>query len=209
MHEILLVRHAQTDWNVEKRIMGAQPVALNARGVLQAYKLAEFLRSHPIQALYSSPHERALQTAAVIAKGRELSVIPEIQLREIEHGKWVGKTFAEIRALPGYKPYYESPEISMGEVGESLLQVQERGVQFVESLRRQDPGPYVLVSHADWIKCVLMHYLRMPLIHLSKFRIDNASISYLHFTKKHERVICINYGVDPSFTLSPEERGLG
>ena len=205
MHDILLIRHGQTDWNVQKRIMGALPIELNSKGVDQARQLADYLRLHPIARLYSSPHKRALQTSELIVEGRSLEIIPEASLREIEHGEWVGKTFSEIRSLPNYLPYYQHPEHIMGTTGESLKQVQERAIQFVESVRRQEGGCYVMVSHADLIKCVLLHYLRMPLTDLTKFRIDNASISYLHFDKRYERVICINQGVDAERLLGPKE----
>lgn len=206
MLEILLIRHGQTDWNVEKRIMGDQPIALNKTGLSQAQSLADYLKTHTLDKIYTSPHLRALQTAQKIAQDRNLDLIEEHSLREIEHGEWVGKTFAEIRALPSYVPYYTEPHRSMGSTGESLEEVRKRGVAFIEKLRRENiKGRYALVSHADWIKCVLLHYMKMPLTQLSQFRIDNASISCLHFEAKHERVICVNHGVEAERLFGPKE----
>lgn len=205
LFEILLIRHGQTDWNVQKKIMGATPVELNERGHTQARAIAEYLKSHPIQALYSSPHLRALQTAEWIARERGIEVLSEPRLRELEQGDWVGKTFAEVRASPTYVAYYLDPTQPMGKTGESLQQVQARAVDFVESLKAATPGRYALVTHADWIKCVLLYYMKMPLTQLAKFRIDNASLSCLHLEDKHERVICVNHFVESERLLGPRE----
>ncbi len=206
MLEILLIRHGQTDWNVEKRIMGDHPIGLNQTGFSQAQSLAGYLKKYPFDNIYTSPHLRATQTAQVIAQDRKLNLIEAHALREIEHGEWVGKTFAEIRDLPGYEPYYSEPHRSMGSTGESLEEVRKRGVAFIEKLRQENSkGRYALVSHADWIKCVLLHYMKMPLTQLAQFRIDNASISYLHFDGKHERVICVNHGVEAESLFGPKE----
>lgn len=197
MLEILLIRHGQTDWNVEKRIMGHHPIPLNETGILQARKLAEYLKPHSLDKIYTSPHLRAMQTAKYITEDRNLELVEANEIREIEHGEWVGKTFAEIRALPAYVPYYSAPHLPMGKTGESLENVRLRGAAFIDKIRQEiGQGRVALVTHADWIKCVLLHYMKIPLTQLSQFRIDNASISCLHFEAKHERVICVNHGVE-------------
>lgn len=206
MLEILLIRHGQTDWNLEKRIMGGRPIGLNEAGRRQAQALASYLKDHALDGIYTSPHLRAVETSEILAIGRELELVHREELREIEHGEWVGKTFGEIRALPGYVPYYHRPHEPMGTTGESLEQVRQRAAAFIDGLRREKAkGRYALVSHADWIKCALLHYMKMPLTQLVQFRIDNASISYLHFDDQHERVICVNHGAEASRLLGPKE----
>lgn len=206
MIEILLIRHGQTDWNVEKRIMGDRPIGLNEAGRKQIEILAQYLKGHSLDKIYTSPHLRAQETAKIIAGEREVELVEASSLREIEHGEWVGKTFSEIRALPNYVPYYHQPHLPMGSTGESLEEVKKRGVEFVEKIRKDNKaGRFALVSHADWIKCVLVHYMKMPLTQLAQFRIDNGSISYLHFDEKQERVICVNHGIESARLLGVKE----
>ncbi len=196
MLEIFLIRHGQTDWNRERRIMGDKPIALNSTGKAQVKALAEFLRHFPIDHFYTSPLRRTLETAEILNEGRALSLVQKKELREVECGQWVGKTFYEVSLLPGYVDYYEFPNQPVGVTGESLKQLRERSVHFVEELRsKHRKGKIVLVSHADWIKCLLMHYLKMPLQQLHQLRIDNASLSHLVFEDGKERVISINQNI--------------
>lgn len=206
MLELLLIRHGQTDWNVQKKIMGSQAIPLNETGRLQAQNLAIYLKDHPLDGIYTSPHLRAVETSEILSIGRGVEVIQNDALREIEHGQWVGKTFTEIRALPDYIPYYQDPHRLMGMDGESLEHVRTRASTFIESLRQEkQTGRYALVSHADWVKCALLHYLKLPLTQLAQFRIDNASISYLHLGEGIERIICINQGPEADRLLGQKE----
>lgn len=206
MLEILLIRHGQTDWNVEKKIMGARPIGLNEAGRRQAEQLAHYLKDHALHGIYTSPHLRAVQTSEILAAGRGLEVMSDDALREIEHGEWVGKTFSEIRALPDYIPYYQDPHRPMGKTGESLERVRLRAAAFLEGLKAEKrEGRYALVSHADWVKCALLHVLKLPLTQLAQFRIDNASISCLHLGDLQERVICINQGAEADRLLGQKE----
>jgi broad specificity phosphatase PhoE len=204
MLEILLIRHGQTDWNKERRIMGSQPIGLNAAGREQIERLSERLRSISFGRLYSSPLQRTLETAEILNQGRGLTIERDPALQEIEYGEWTGKTFQEVRLSPGFESYYKYPDRPVGGTGESLQQVQSRGVNFLEGLRKQGlRGSVAVVSHADWIKCMILHYLRMPLNRLYQFRMDNASVSFLSFEGETERVISINNTLELEGLLIP------
>lgn len=206
MLELLLIRHGQTDWNAERRIMGNQPIGLNKVGKSQIQKLAELLKTLPIESIYSSPLQRTEETSQIINTGRNLKIEFHSNLREIEYGDWIGKTFREIKALPEYVEYYHSPHLPVCNNGESLTAVQTRGVDFIESLRKEKKqGRFALVSHADWIKCVLLHYLRIPLSQIYQLRIDNGSVSYLTLEEKRDRVISINHSADFEKLFVPRE----
>lgn len=94
MPTVLLVRHGETDWNRSGQIMGERPIPLNQNGRAQAQRLAAFLKARPIQALYSSPVARALQTAAILASALQLPVTPDRGLTEIGVGE-MGRTVLE------------------------------------------------------------------------------------------------------------------
>ncbi|HWH67867.1 MAG TPA: histidine phosphatase family protein, partial [Candidatus Sulfotelmatobacter sp.] len=91
-----LIRHGENDW-VGKAIAGRSPgVHLNAAGRQQAEQLAKQLAAHPIQQLFSSPLERARETAEPLARrlGLEVQIAPA--LTEMDFGQWTGKTLAEL-----------------------------------------------------------------------------------------------------------------
>ena len=83
---LVVVRHGQTDWNVEERYQGQLDVPLNATGRNQAEALKRDLSSIGFDRAYSSPLSRAFETARIIAN--ELKVIPDARLAEIHHGSW-------------------------------------------------------------------------------------------------------------------------
>ncbi len=201
--ELLLVRHGQTDWNVERRVMGAEPISLNAEGQKQIQTLSQHLKSYPIHALYTSPHQRTRESAEILNQHFKLPVQVAEALREVEYGDWVGKTFAEITSLPSYQAPYLNPTQPVAPKGESFQEVGNRAVGFVESLRGLHQNQRVLlVSHADWIKTVLLHYLNIPLDRVGQLRIDNASVTYLILEPHRSKLVAINHNAsfDALFT---------
>ena len=201
--ELLLVRHGQTDWNAQRRVMGAEPISLNEQGKTQIQNLARALQGFTIDALYSSPHQRTRESAEILNQSLQVPIQYSEALREIEYGEWVGKTFAEITRMPNYQAPYLNPQQPVAPKGETFQAVAERAVSFVESLRSQHQNKRVLlVTHADWIKAVILNYLRIPLDRVGQLRIDNASVSHLVLEPDRDRVIAINHNVsfDSLFT---------
>ncbi len=194
MLKLLLVRHGETAWNRDRRIMGRQEIGLDETGRCQALALKEALSLFSVDAVYSSPVCRARETAEILAEGRGLPPRFDERLVEIHYGDWVGMTFDEVRALPDYTPYFQRLQTPVAPNGETLFQVRDRAVDFIEHLRKSHPDQTVLaVSHADWIKCVLMEYLGIPFGNIWKFRVDNASVSLIECDPEgRDRVICIN-----------------
>jgi len=155
--------------------------------------LEKLLSPVSIDALYSSPLTRTRETAEILNRKRGLPVREETDLREIEYGEWVGKTFQEIRSAPGFESFYRFPDRPVGITGESLEAVCRRVSGFVEKIRGEwKEGRVACVTHADWIKCAILHSLNLPMSQLYQFRIDNASVSLLSYEDGIGRVIAIN-----------------
>jgi broad specificity phosphatase PhoE len=193
MLRILLVRHGETDWNRDRRIMGQQEVGLNETGKIQVFELHGEVHSTPVQAIYVSPILRTVQTAEILNKDRNLPLQPDRRLIEIDYGEWVGKTFEEVRNIDGYVPYFKRLETPVAPGGETLFQVRDRALGFLEDLKKQYSKENILVvSHADWIKCLLMAVLEIPFSNIWKFRIDNASVSLLECHQQGDRVLSLN-----------------
>jgi probable phosphoglycerate mutase len=96
---VLLVRHGETDWNVDARIQGHTDIGLNARGRAQAAAAARALREVRIDAVYSSDLLRARETAAAIAAEHRLPLRLDAELRERAFGAFEGSSFAELEPL--------------------------------------------------------------------------------------------------------------
>lgn len=193
MLEIILVRHGQTDWNRDRRVMGARPIPLNTQGKREITQMAQLLSDVEFEIIYTSPLMRAFQTSRILSRGRSVKVekVPEIQ--EIDYGEWVGRTFEDISKEKMFKTYYASPKEAQAPGGEKMTEVIKRGVSFIETLKKKHKdGRVVVVSHADVIKSILIHYMDLDLNDLHKFRVDNGSVSLLFFDGESTRVLSIN-----------------
>ena len=152
MPVILLARHGETDWNLERRVQGHTDRPLNATGLAQAEALAELLSSEPLVAVYASDLVRARETAEAVAQRLGLEVVVDAGLREKHFGTWEGLTDVEIRerfpeALPG----------TFGD-GETTEAVAERAVAAYERIRARHPGGAVLiVTHGGALRAILAH----------------------------------------------------
>jgi len=193
MLRILLIRHGETEWNRERRIMGTEAIGLNETGRLQSLHMKEALGGVPVDLVYSSPVLRARETAEVLCEERDLDPLLDKRLEEIAYGEWVGKTFEEVQAMPGYTPYYKRLDTPVAPQGETLYQVRDRAMAFTQDIKKNTDAETVLVvSHADWIKVLVMEILEIPFQNIWKFRIDNVSVSLLESEKNWNRIICIN-----------------
>ena len=104
--KLYIIRHGQTDWNVEGKIQGRQDIPLNDMGRRQARALADGMKSRPVASVYSSPQKRAMETAEAIAGPLGLTVKAVPQLMEIGYGDWEGRSAEDI--LTTDRELYES-----------------------------------------------------------------------------------------------------
>lgn len=147
----VLIRHGETDWNVEGRWQGQVDVPLNARGLAQADRLAEELAANlQVDEIYSSDLLRARQTAAPIASAFDLPVWIDARLREIHQGEWQGLQVTEIEAR--YERLFhrrtQDPWSIAPPGGETAIQVRLRvEAALSENAARHPSGTVVIVSH--------------------------------------------------------------
>src|SRR5947209_17160919 len=108
MTTFLMVRHAAFD-GLGRRIVGRQPgVHLNEEGAVQVRTLANRLGRIKCEAIYSSPMERAKETASALSRALNMDFTIEEGLDEIDYGAWTGKTFEELDLLPGWRRYNDA-----------------------------------------------------------------------------------------------------
>ena len=191
---VILVRHGQTDENVSGRISGQGPVPLNTRGQEQARLVAEALAPLGVNYIFSSPLIRARQTAEFLAERLQKSIEEIPDLREVGYGDWEGKTFNEMRTHPVAHQVFHDPINATFPNGESLLEVQQRGIRVIESVRNTYPQAIVtMVSHGDVIRTALAHYLGMPFNEYRRLDLDNGAISVLELFDGWIRVKALNF----------------
>jgi probable phosphoglycerate mutase len=183
---IFLIRHGENDW-VGKKLAGRMPdVHLNQKGLEQATNLAENLRDLPFKAIYSSPLERAMETAQPLAKIKNLPITSCQNLSEINFGDWQGKTIKQLRRLKLWKTVQKNPSQMQFPNGESFKDAQQRLVNCIDEIAGNHESEDLIAcfSHSDSIRLLVSYYLDMPLDSFQKINISTASISSLIITKE-------------------------
>ncbi len=192
---LLLIRHGENDWLKKGILVGNTPgVPLNERGLEQAVALREALKSLPLRAIYSSPLQRAVETATPLAEALGLPVQVRPGLTDTNVGEWAGRQLKELRRLPEWKQVQCEPASFRFPGGESFAELQQRMVREVEEiLHMHKPREQVaLFFHADPIKLVLAHFLGMPLDQFQKLSVTPGSISILVVNRAGARLEGLN-----------------
>jgi probable phosphoglycerate mutase len=195
MTTFLLIRHGRTSW-IGRAIAGHSPgVSLDESGIVQAEQLVGRLEALPLAAIYCSPLQRTLETAAPLARHRGLTVTQRPRLIEVDFGQWTGKTLAELDQDPRWRAFNEVRSINRAPGGESMLEVQARIIEELDNIRRSHPGQTVAIfSHQDSIKAAIAHYAGMPLDLFHRFEISPASISIVSLAEWGPRIVSVNAG---------------
>jgi len=193
--QLMLVRHAKNDW-VGDRLAGWTPgVHLNKEGRHQAETLSARLAHLPITAIYSSPLERALETAQAIAIHHDLKVRILDGIGETRYGEWTGQSLKELAKTELWPVVQAFPSGARFPGGESLRETQARAVAALDTLchtHPQETDIVVAVSHADVIKAAVAHYAGLHLDLFQRLVISPASLSVIRFSKFGPRIICLN-----------------
>ena len=187
-----LVRHASHDL-LGKVLVGRGPVSLSEAGRAEAQAVAAVLAVAGLAAVVSSPQERALQTAGPIAAGAGLEVAVDAGLAELDLGEWTGARFGTLHDDPRWRAFNVFRGSAPVPGGESMLAVQARAVASLLRLNDAHPGGAVaVVSHADVIKAVLVHFLGMPLDLMRRFDVAPGSRSVVALYQEDAVVQAVN-----------------
>jgi probable phosphomutase (TIGR03848 family) len=210
---LLLIRHGENDYTKKHKLAGYTPnVHLNERGQSQAQTLAGALKEVPIKSIYSSPLERAVETATPIAAARGLEVQVEAGLLETNVGKWQGRSLAALRLQKAWKVVQSSPSRAQFPEGETFYECQTRIVAALDSIsRKYKPQDIVAcVFHADPIKLAVAHYIGLPLDHFQRLSCDTGSLTALYVSESGANLIKLNQRPPFEFLVQqkkPKENG--
>ena len=195
----LLMRHGETAWNREGRVMGRQPVDLDEAGRAQVELAVPLARLLAPDLIVSSPLPRAVHSAEIISRGvGGIDIITDDRLEEVRYGDWEGKDYHQLIREESYINYRKAPMESVTPGGETIAQVQARGVAAVDAAVTTHRGKRVLfVSHGDIIRTVLCHYMRMELLHFHRLRVDNATFFGIEISDEFAEIKFLNLLPDP------------
>jgi probable phosphomutase (TIGR03848 family) len=205
---LLLVRHALNDWVGDKLAGWTPDVHLNDKGKAQAEALCHRLADRPIAAVYSSPLERAVETARIVAAPHRLEVQIRAGMGEVRYGDWTGQSIKELAKEKAWQVVQFYPSGARFPGGEAIREMQARAVAELDELVVQHPAEIiVVVSHADVIKAVLAHYAGLHLDLFQRLVVSPASLSVVAFTPMGPRLVCLNdtAHVPPEEDSSQEE----
>jgi probable phosphoglycerate mutase len=193
MTTFFLIRHASCN-GLGRTLWGRTPgVCLNDKGKLQAEQLADRFSGITLRAIYSSPLERAVETAETIARTMNLEVIKSPAFEEINFGAWTGKSFETLSSDETWRRFNTHRSETRIPGGESFLEVQNRIVKEIETLRLQHGNGHVaLVSHADVIRAAVAYFAATPIDMIERFEISPCSVSVVSVDTHNATLLTIN-----------------
>lgn len=195
MTKLVIIRHGESTYNLERRYTGQTDVPLTEKGVLQAKITADYvLKNYKIDAVYASDLDRAIETARPIAEALGLPINTDARLREIHAGMWQGMLFADVKSTYAeeYEKYKQSGGYIRAPKGESLEDVLNRSYAAILDIIRKNDGKTVLVSaHNGSIKVLAVPFLNQKLHETAS--LSNNSVTEVDCDNGKYSVIKLGY----------------
>lgn len=193
---LLLIRHGENEFTRTGKLAGwTKGVSLNEAGRKQAEGLVARLKGTPIKHLYSSPLERAQETAAPLAAALKLPVEIRTELGEVQYGQWTGKSLKVLGRTKLWRVVQQLPSAMRFPDGETMRGAQLRMVDAIDAIVRAHPSPKAVVAiftHSDPIKLAVAHYLGMPLDLFQRIMINTASVTVLRLGHGQPSLVKLN-----------------
>lgn len=182
MLRLYLIRHGETEWNIQNKYQGITDIPLSSTGEKQAQAIANKMRKIKIDMIYSSNLSRAYETAKYISSEKKINIKVMPQLREINFGEWEGYTISELEIIYGehYKRFILEPH-KYDFPGEGSMQaVQSRVLKAIDAIiKEQSDGDIAIVSHGGVLKILIMSLLKIDLSFYKSFWLGNTSLSVM------------------------------
>jgi broad specificity phosphatase PhoE len=183
MAELILARHGETVWNVEKVYRGRTDVNLDEVGIKQAELLGKHLGNWELEAIYSSPLRRAIDTANIIARYQKIGIHIAEGLIDFDYGEW--QSLPEQRAKRLYPTlhdeWHNNPHKVRMPGGESLEDVKKRAIKVVNAVLSEYQGSIVLVSHRVVNKVLICSLLGLDNSYFWNIKQDVGGITIFNY----------------------------
>jgi probable phosphoglycerate mutase len=190
---LFLVRHALTP-ATGVRLAGWRPnIHLSDAGRAEASRMAGRFERVPLNAIYSSPLERAVETARPLATAKKLRIRVREALGEVRYGEWEGRSLRSLAKTRHWRTVLAHPSEGRFPGGESLRETQCRVVAAVgEIVNEHGRGAVAVVTHADVIKMVLAHYAGIHLDLYARLAVAPVSVSVVAAGNGGPRILKVN-----------------
>lgn len=194
MLHLILVRHGETEWNVQRRFQGQADVPLSELGKRQAELVAERFAGKPIDAIYASDLKRAWETASLIAKKIGLEVLSEPRLRELKFGILEGLTFEEAeKQHPEVIAAWLEDFNNIPQGAETIDQFNTRIVSLLDELKSEhDEQVVLLVGHGGSLSEILRVVLGLSREKRWYLEMDNTGLSEVSIAEDYISLKRIN-----------------
>ncbi len=193
MTTFFFVRHGVTSHTGHKLTGWMPDVHLTEDGIKQAEAAAQALASVPLKAVYSSPIDRTLETAKIVAAPHKLDVAVRADLGEVQYGKWTNRSIKSLARTKLWDVVQRWPSGARFPDGETLLEVQHRVVTELDKIRAEHPKRAVAcASHSDVIKLTVAHYLGVHIDLFQRIEVSPASITVIAVGDGGPRVLAVN-----------------
>jgi len=179
MPTLILARHGETDV-IGKRLTGRiTGIHLNANGRKQAYDIAESLHEVKISAIFSSPLERAMETAKPLSEACGIPISPHSGLIEINFGAWQGRPYKQLQKLKLWETVHSAPSKVTFPAGESFPTAQQRMIASLQEIFSVmgEKDIAICFSHCDPIRLALAYFLNMALDDFQRLSVEPGSLS--------------------------------
>ena len=183
MAELILARHGETVWNVEKIYRGRRDVGLDKVGIKQAELLGKYLSNWELEAIYSSPLSRALDTANIVARYQKIGVHIAEGLIDFDYGEWQALPEQEAKRLYPtlHNDWHDNPHKVRMPGGESLEDVRKRAIEVVNDVVSKYQVGVLLVSHRVVNKVLICSLLGLDNSHFWNINLDVGGITIFNY----------------------------
>jgi len=186
MAKLILARHGETVWNIEKIYRGRVDVNLDEMGIKQAELLGNYLSHWGLEAIYSSPLSRALETANIIARYQKIGVHIAEDLIDFDYGEWQSLPEQEAKRLYPtlHNEWHNNPHKVKMPGGESLEDVRRRVIKVVNDVLARYQGSVVLVSHRVVNKVLICYLLGLDNSYFWNIKQDVGGITIFNYVDR-------------------------
>ncbi|MGA2670783.1 MAG: histidine phosphatase family protein [Dehalococcoidia bacterium] len=183
MTKLILARHGETVWNVEKLYRGRTDVNLDEVGIKQAELLGKYLSNWKLEAIYSSPLRRALDTANIVARYQKIGVHIAEGFIDFDYGEWQSLPEEEAKRLYPtlHNEWHNNPHKVKMPGGESLEDVRRRATEVVNDVISKYQGSILLVSHRVVNKVLICSLLGLDNSHFWNINLDVGGITIFNY----------------------------
>ena len=181
--KLFLIRHGQTDWNLEGKIQGSCDIELNHTGIKQAEELSNKIleEGYKFSKIYSSLQRRAVKTAEILSLATNLDYISIEGLEEMNLGKWEGLSWTDVKEKyqMEYEQWYINRRYTRTPRGESYQDLLERVLAVIHKIINENCEDVVIVTHSAVIMSIQCYVTNTPFDEMMKFKTENTSITEL------------------------------